>query len=353
MRKTGKKRLFLLMAAVAALLFICGFDSQEKKVYDDGGLLTDTEEAELQELLIKTAQRVEQDLIVVTTQDNRGKEARDYADDFYDDHGFGYEKKNGSGVLFLIDMDGRTFYISTAGSAIKKYTDAEIEDTLDVIMPYMRDGDYAGACRAFVTEAERCLNGKETAENDYRDEKKDQFAEYPGTSEEGWKKALSLKRLAIVFSISAAISAFVVLIISWNRKTRMSVSGTTYLKNHGPEFRERSDQFTHTTVVTRHIPQNTGGSGSSGHSSSHTSRSGHSHGGGGRSFFYNSKVGVGHGSFTSRDSKKGSRSSSHTSRSGAIHGGGGRSFSQTGRGSRSSSHTSRSGRSHGGGGRGF
>ena len=116
MRKMRTKQLSFLLAVAAALMIVCGFDSQEKKVYDDGELLTDAEEERLQELLVETAKRTEQDLIVVTIRDNGGKEAGDYADDFYDEHGFGYEKDNGSGVLFLIDMDARDFYISTAGT---------------------------------------------------------------------------------------------------------------------------------------------------------------------------------------------------------------------------------------------
>lgn len=280
-----KKGCFFLASAILALFLLCGFDSQEKKVYDDGGLLTDEEEAELQTLLVEAAQRTEQDLIVVTTQDNQGKEAGDYADDFYDDHEFGYEKKNGSGVLLLIDMNSRSFRISTAGTAIEQYTDAEISDSLDAILPYMRSGDYAGACRTFVSEAERCLTGGETAGNGNYDKKTNRFAGH-SDREDGQEKSLILKRLLIIFSGSAAVSAFVVLIISRKRKTRMSVNGATYLKNGRLELRERSDRFTHTTLVTRKIPEDNGGGGGhgGGHSSSHVSSGGHSHGGGGRSF---------------------------------------------------------------------
>ncbi len=283
MRQGLKKWFFSFLAVCAALFLFCGFDSQEKKVYDDGGLLTEAEEKRIQKLLVSGAQNTEQDLVIVTTYDNGGKEARDYADDFYDEHGFGYEKENGSGVLFLIDMDARTIYISTAGTAIEKYTDMEIEDTLDAIMPSMRSGNYEEACRTFISEAVVCLNGGDADENGYYDEKTDRFVERPADS--GWKRALSFKRLAILFSVSAALAAFTVLIISWKRKTRMSVNGGTYLKAGKVDFREKRDQFTHTTVVTRHIPKDNGGGGSGGgHSSFHTSSGGHSHGGGGRSF---------------------------------------------------------------------
>ena len=56
------KRLLAVLAVAAVLGLACGFDSQEQKVYDDGELLTEAEENELQELLVKTAERTEQDL---------------------------------------------------------------------------------------------------------------------------------------------------------------------------------------------------------------------------------------------------------------------------------------------------
>ena len=71
MGRHGIRRLFAALAVLAALGSACGFDSREQKVYDDGGLLTEAEETRLQELLVETADRVEQDLVIVITGEKK------------------------------------------------------------------------------------------------------------------------------------------------------------------------------------------------------------------------------------------------------------------------------------------
>ncbi len=123
-------------------LLLCGYSNLDEKVFDDADLLTDEEEEKLQEAIVSMAQETSFDIIVVTASDTGGKTSQQYADDFYDDHEFGYEQDNGSGILFLIDMYNREYYISTAGEAISAFTDADIEDMLDAICTDMRQGEY-------------------------------------------------------------------------------------------------------------------------------------------------------------------------------------------------------------------
>lgn len=283
-----KKYLLICLSVLLMMSLFCGFDSRQERVYDEAGLLSDGEEAELTELLVSAAHETKQDFVVVTIDDNMGKSARDYADDFYDDHKFGYEKENGSGVLLLIDMDGREVYISTAGTAIEQYTDREIEWTLDEVVPYLSDGDYMDACTSFVDCAKEYLTGGETSQNGYYDKEQDRFVETDrnGSDEPAWKEALRPSRLLINLLIAAVFSAVIVFLIARNRKTKMSVGDHTYLKDGRVKFRDKGDRFTHTTVITRQIPKDNGGGsgGGGGHSSSHVSSGGHSHGGGGRSF---------------------------------------------------------------------
>ncbi|HIZ44903.1 MAG TPA: TPM domain-containing protein [Firmicutes bacterium] len=279
-KKTGFRKMLLLWAACfLAAALLCGFDENEQRVYDGAELLTAAEEEELQTLLTQQAQEARQDLIVVTVSDNEGKSAQAYADDFYDTHGFGYEQENGSGVLLLLDMDGREIYISTAGTAIEEYTDGEIEDTLDVLVPLMQDGAYMEVCRTFAGEAVRCLTGGDTAQNGAYDAGSDRFTEYDA----GGEKTNWLGRAGICLLGAAVISGIIVFFIARGRKSRMTAGSGTYLKNGRIDIRQSSDRFTHTTVVVRQIPKDNGSSGG-GHSSSHVSSGGRSHGGGGRSF---------------------------------------------------------------------
>ena len=292
MKKLRKISMLLLLLLTAGTL-LCGFDSEEQKVYDDADLLTEEEEAELQDLLVETAQRIEQDLIIVTTDDAEGKSSMEYADDFFDEHGFGYEKSNGSGVLYLIDMDNRQIYISTAGTGIEQYTDNEIESTLDVLYEHVSNQDYYGSCTAFVKEAEKCLIGGESADNGYYDSERESFVDYDSSDykkirwQDSLAEAFRPGTLFMNLGIAAVIAGIITLIISHNRKTQTTVSSRTYLKQGSLHQNEHTDFFTHTTVVTRkieHDNNNSSGGGGGGHSSSHSSSSGASHGGGGRSF---------------------------------------------------------------------
>ena len=91
MKRLTKKAFRGFFALLALTVLLCGFDSQEQKVYDDAGLLSEEERGELQEMLVAAAYDTKQDLVIVTTADSGGKSAREYADDFYDEHGFGYD----------------------------------------------------------------------------------------------------------------------------------------------------------------------------------------------------------------------------------------------------------------------
>ena len=158
-------RVWAALLLVTAIL-LCGYSELDPKVFDDAGILTEQEEETLQQEIAATAEKLSLDVAVVTTEDAGGKSAEAYAEDFYDDHGFGYERENGSGILFLIDMDNREVYISAAGVAQEMYTDRDVDRMLDdEIMPYMKKGNYYRACRAFVDCLEEYGTNADVAEN--------------------------------------------------------------------------------------------------------------------------------------------------------------------------------------------
>jgi len=104
----------------------------KQRVYDYPDFLNVLEEAKLQKLCDEVSESTKLDVVTVLTDDLGGKEARDYADDFYDNNRFGYEFEYGSGVLFLISEDGNgEVYISTAGLGILFIDDLDIERILD------------------------------------------------------------------------------------------------------------------------------------------------------------------------------------------------------------------------------
>lgn len=302
MRKRNRQKIVSLVAIGLLLLslLLCGYSSLEEKVFDDADLLTEQEEQRLQEDIVKLAEKMSLDIVVVTTDDAQGKSAQAYADDFYDDHHFGYEQDDGSGILFLIDMDNREFYISTAGQAIAEFTDWEMEEILygDEIYPYLADGQYYQACRGFLSCVEEYGQNKEVAQNGYYDTEEEVFVDYtPQEIQQNRKKAaiaeaLSAKKVAARLLLAMVFGAAGVGIMVVNVRSQKTPNGRVYVKPGSEYIRDRRDHKINTTVRTRHIPRNNGGGGarsgggggSRGVSSSHRSSAGRSHGGGGRRF---------------------------------------------------------------------
>lgn len=284
-----KKRLSILPVLLVLFLLFCGFDSAGQKVYDEADLLHPQEEAYLESLCVQMAQKLELDIVLVTTDDARGKSSRDYADDFYDDGEFGYEGPYGSGVLLLIDMDNRELYLSTAGDAIWKITDSEVERILDAVYGYVSDGDYYNTFAEFLPALQKFTENSSIADNvtgeyDPEDDEYD-LIEKEEEPKSFLEKALDPAMSFVRAIISAVAGGVTTLICAFKRKPKVTVSSRNY--QSGPVRRNHyTDQFLHTTVTQRRIQSESrsSGGGGGGHSSSHRSSGGHSHGGGGRRF---------------------------------------------------------------------
>lgn len=296
---TGRRMAWIVCLTLLVSLLLCGYGSDQEgaqRVYDDGDLLTAVEEEVVQEEIEAVSRRLSLDIAVVTTRDARGKSAMAYADDFYDEHGFGYGDSYGPGILFLIDMDNREIYISTAGQAIADFTDGEIDRMLDEIYYWMVEGRYYDACMEFVYQVEEYADNAESASNGYYDKDTDTFVEYTeGEMRAARRKAaiaqvLSVGGIVSRLGVAMAIGAVGVLIMRLNVNRNKIPGGRVYMRPGSEQVRQRYDHKVNTTVTKRHIPRNnnTGGSrsggGGGGHSTVHRSSGGRSHGGGGRKF---------------------------------------------------------------------
>lgn len=295
-----KNSMVLVCLALLCSLLLCGFGSYkegDQRVFDEADLLFDTEEQELQKEIEARIDKLSMDIIVVTIDDAYGKSAMAYADDYYDEHGFGYGDSYGPGILFLIDMDNREIYLSTAGQAISQFTDGEIDQMLDEIYYWMAEGRWYDACMEFVEQVDLYADNDETAQNGYYDEDTDTFVEY---TEEELREVRRKAAMARIMSpgsilgkmgIAMIIGAVSVLIMRINVNRNSVPGGRVYMKAGSDQIRQRYDHKTNTTVTKRQIPRNntsggtrSGGGGGGSHSSVHRSSSGRSHGGGGRRF---------------------------------------------------------------------
>jgi uncharacterized protein len=113
---------FILLLLLSLVIPGYATEPEAPWVVDSGDLLTSDEEAELNRLIQTLRTELQLEIVIVTTYGTDGKNIQQYADDFYDVNGYGYGDTN-SGILLVLDMKGREWYMSTCGEAIYIFTD--------------------------------------------------------------------------------------------------------------------------------------------------------------------------------------------------------------------------------------
>lgn len=239
------------------------------RVVDMAELLNDSEKTALLSKLDEISERQKLDIVVLTVNTLDGKTPRDYADDFYDYNGYGFGE-NKDGILLLVSMEDRDWWISTTGYGITALTDAGIEYISEKFLSDLSDGDYA---QAFTTYAELC----------------DQFITQAKTGEpydtgnmpeEPFNVAWNI---LVAFVIGLVVAVIVTGIMKKQLKTvQLKSEANNYVKANSMIVTENRDLFLYNQVSRRARPKETDNS--SGGSSTHTSSSGSSHGGGGGKF---------------------------------------------------------------------
>lgn len=247
-----------------------------ERVFDYADVLTDEEEEKLREQIAEREKQIQADIVLVTLNESLKEYARSYdpnvtydkftmiyADNFYEEHNFGYNKPIGDGVLLLDNIyredDGRVYtWMCTTGKAEDKYSVEMIDRILDVFYKNVDSNPYT-AYKEFVDNVYYDLTDEPVVPV---------YENYP-------------------FFGAAAIAAIIYILINLSmQKGKKTVNTRTYVNGGQPNYKRREDMFIRKSVTSRTIETSSGGGGgghSSGGGGHHTSSGGHSHGGGGHS----------------------------------------------------------------------
>ena len=276
-----KKKLFafvsvlLLILALTVPAFAAGGIG---RVVDYEDLLTDEEEADLRAKLDEISERQQLDVVVVTTPSLDGKSSMEWADDFYDMNGYGYGAEK-DGVILIMSLATRDYWISTCGYGITALTDYGIEQIKGYVQPKLSAGNYYGAFQDFAYLVDdyttRAKNGEPV-----------DVPQYP-TGPDGPAEKSTPGPFAAAGSglIGFLISLFSVNRMKGQLKTVRPQSGAReYLDRNSVYIRNGRDDFLYTNVTKVPIPHDDEHRGGGGGSSVHISSSGVSHGGGGGKF---------------------------------------------------------------------
>lgn len=153
--KTKNILKFLILILLLAFFPKTAFAQQNliKKTYvnDYANILEDYEEKDLTKTAKLYIEKYNLDISVVTTNTSYFMTTKQFANKFYDQNNMGLgEDRNG--ILLVIDMQNREFYILTNGFAHQLINDNRVELILDKMELSMRDGDYKGAIHSFLEE---------------------------------------------------------------------------------------------------------------------------------------------------------------------------------------------------------
>lgn len=269
--KIKKSVLTVLLALLLCMVVVIPTfaASDLSRLVDNADLLTDSEESTLLSKLNEISERQQADVVVVTADTLDGKTPMDYADDFYDYNGYGFGADK-DGVLLLVSMEDRDWWMSTTGYGITAITDAGIEYISEKFLSDLSDGDYADA---FTTYAELC-------DDFFTQAKAGKPYDVGHMPKEPFNIAWNLFVAVIVGFVIALIATGV---MKGKLKTvRFQSAASNYVKANSMNVTESRDMFLYTHVDRRAKPQDTDSS--SGGSSTHTSSSGTTHGGGGGKF---------------------------------------------------------------------
>ena len=219
---------------------------------DNADLLDPSQELELLTRLEKYSAELEADIAIVTVPDLGGKDIMAYADDFYDYNGYG-QGENRDGMLFLIGMAERKWWITTTGAAMKLSED-DLQEAAGHYSADLSAGNYAAAFGGIADNLYKAMY-------DVR---------HP---------SVDAKYIFIDLAIGFVLAFIIMKIATSNLKTvRQRADANEYVVSGSLALSQSYDRFLYSSVAR--TPKETSSSGGG----SHTGSSGTSHGGTGGSF---------------------------------------------------------------------
>ena len=234
-------------------------------VVDMADILSMNEKSSISTRLTEFFEKVKTDAAVVLVPETGERTAEEYADDFFDYGGYGNGEDRDGILLLIVTGTGagsrREAYISTSGKrTINAVTDSRIEDLLDVLIDGgLADGNYAAGINAYIDELHTIIKSPEAA-------------------------AAAKLKSSLLFALGTGVFVFLISFLVLLKRYKISGAKPYYNRAEQTKvrFASTNDPLISTNTISTVRPKSNS-SGSSG-SSTHTSSSGRTHGGGGRSF---------------------------------------------------------------------
>ena len=194
-----------------------------------------------------------------------------YADDYFDEHGY-----TDHGILLLIDMGNREWWISTKGYCIQAFSDDELASIGDEVADKLKDQTYMDAFETFLRRVDIVLYEY------FGEQAEPVFGEMTFSDKfSRWAENISWS-LVLAAEAFALILAFLI-VGGMKRKmktARKKALAQEYICENGFKLTRRADIYLYSHTSSRRIEREN----HPGRSSTHTGSSGKTHGGRGGRF---------------------------------------------------------------------
>lgn len=255
--KNLKKILITAMIGIIAVLslsvqaFAEVNNSSTPRVIDEEELISEKEENELYQKIQQLTDKFDIDIAIVTNYSLEGYSPRQYAEMLYRNGKYGVGENN-DGLLLLVSMEERDWYIFTNGEAHEVIADDEIDGLGSKFTSYLTQGEYYTAFDKFLDSVEKEF-------------KKDQILGI-------------IIPIGIGFGVSLIAALITVLVFKSQLKSvKFEYAAKAYEVDNSFKLTRSNDIFLYKTVTKTKKPDTSSSGGSSGGGSS-------SSGGGGGKF---------------------------------------------------------------------
>lgn len=252
-----KTTIVLFVSLLLVLVLPVSAWANISRVVDQALLLTTEQAAALEEKAADVQSTYETEILILTVNTLNGVSAEEYADAYYVSAGF-----PDNGVLLLLAMAEREWYIYTSGSAIYAFSDRDIQALGGSLADHLGSGNYYQAFDAYLAELPGYLRQVDASTDG---------------SLSGTEPSLPLSIL-----IGAIAAAVVVLIMVSSMNTKRKQAGASgYMHDGSFRLNICQDLFLYSKVDKVRKQETTS---SDGKTTVHRSSGGRSHGGGGGKF---------------------------------------------------------------------
>jgi len=262
------KILLILLSLLLVMPSVVSAENARSLVVDEADLLSEREESKLLARLEETSSSLQCEIAVVTVHSLGGKTAQAFADDFYDQKGYGYGAGD-DGALLLVSMEDRDWAITTYGKAHRALGDDALDGLEERVVPLLSAGNYYEAFQTFI-------HGCETYIRYYDDPSSvEEDSVWLTYLDEGFSAGTTL----LIAAVIGIVLAFITVGAMKSRliSVRSRDEAGEYVRKDSFNLTKSHDIFLYHTV-TRVRRDADSGSGRSG-GGSHRSSSGRSHGG--------------------------------------------------------------------------